>query len=60
MHKTEETAKESRLNFMYSHLRNRTLAEKVWAEIALKIGVGLTNIVWLVNPDRRRAAQADR
>jgi glucokinase len=28
------------------------LAEKVWAEIALKIGVGLTNIVWLVNPDR--------
>src|SRR5271165_252885 len=26
MHKTEETAKESRLNFMYSHLRNRTLA----------------------------------
>src|SRR5271166_1624960 len=25
MHKTEETAKESRLNFMYSHLRNRTL-----------------------------------
>ncbi len=27
MHKTEETAKESRLNFMYSHLRNRTLAD---------------------------------
>src|SRR5271166_4234282 len=26
MHKTQETAKESRLNFMYSHLRNRTLA----------------------------------
>src|SRR5271165_4984329 len=25
MHKTQETAKESRLNFMYSHLRNRTL-----------------------------------
>ena len=25
MHKTEETAKESRLNIMYSHLRNRTL-----------------------------------
>src|SRR5208282_5981815 len=27
MHKTQETAKESRLNFMYSHLRNRTLAQ---------------------------------
>src|SRR5271166_4414096 len=27
MHKTQETAKESRLNFMYSHLRNRTLAK---------------------------------
>jgi len=26
MHKTQETAKESRLNFMYSHLRNGTLA----------------------------------
>src|SRR5271157_245476 len=26
MHKTQETAKESRLNFVYSHLRNRTLA----------------------------------
>src|SRR5271166_2142503 len=25
MHKTQETAKESRLNFMYRHLRNRTL-----------------------------------
>src|SRR5271166_4752143 len=29
MHKTEETAKESRLNFMYSHLRNRTLALRI-------------------------------
>src|SRR5271157_2053008 len=28
MHKTQETAKESRLNFMYSHLRNRTLAAR--------------------------------
>src|SRR5271165_126993 len=28
MHKTEETAKESRLNFMYSHLRNRTLDDQ--------------------------------
>ena len=25
MHKTEETAKESRLNLLYSHLRNGTL-----------------------------------
>src|SRR5271166_3838298 len=30
MHKTEETAKESRLNFMYSHLRNRTLGCLRW------------------------------
>src|SRR5208282_944261 len=29
MHKTQETAKESRLNFMYSHLRNRTLVTVV-------------------------------
>src|SRR5271166_3797099 len=29
MHKTQETAKESRLNFMYSHLRNRTLDSAV-------------------------------
>jgi glucokinase len=29
-----------------------TLAEDVWKEIGLKIGVGLTNVIWLVNPDR--------
>ena len=28
------------------------LADKVWADIGLKIGVGLTNVIWLVNPDR--------
>jgi glucokinase len=28
------------------------LADKVWQEIGLKIGVGLTNVIWLVNPDR--------
>jgi glucokinase len=28
------------------------LAEKVWEDIGLKIGVGLTNVIWLVNPDR--------
>jgi glucokinase len=28
------------------------LADKVWANIGLKIGVGLTNVIWLVNPDR--------
>src|SRR5271166_1282145 len=31
MHKTQETAKESRLNFMYSHLRNRTLGLRALA-----------------------------
>ena len=28
------------------------IAEKVWADIGLKIGVGLTNVIWLINPDR--------
>jgi glucokinase len=28
------------------------LAESVWAEIGLKIGVGLCNVIWVVNPDR--------
>jgi len=28
------------------------LADKVWADIGLKIGVGLANVIWLVNPDR--------
>src|SRR5208337_3877083 len=34
MHKTQETAKESRLNFMYSHLRNRTLVRSLspWSD----------------------------
>src|SRR5258708_7636793 len=28
------------------------LADKVWADIGLKIGVGLANVIWVVNPDR--------
>jgi glucokinase len=28
------------------------LADKVWADIGLKIGVGVANVIWLVNPDR--------
>jgi glucokinase len=28
------------------------LADQVWKEIGLKIGVGLTNVIWLVNPGR--------
>ena len=28
------------------------LADKVWADIGLKIGVGLANVIWLVNPER--------
>jgi glucokinase len=32
--------------------RGDRLAEAVWQEIGLKIGVGLTNVIWLVNPDR--------
>src|SRR5271166_4110984 len=41
MHKTQETAKESRLNFMYSHLRNRTLALAEGREIVLNGDDGL-------------------
>jgi glucokinase len=32
--------------------RGDSLAEAVWQDIGLKIGVGLTNVIWLVNPDR--------
>jgi glucokinase len=28
------------------------LADKVWEDIGTKIGVGLTNVIWLINPDR--------
>jgi glucokinase len=28
------------------------LADKVWQDVGLKIGVGLTNVIWVVNPDR--------
>ena len=28
------------------------IADKIWREIGLKIGVGLTNVIWLINPDR--------
>ena len=38
MHKTQETAKESRLNFMYSHLRNRTLAPLKHSTLAPPLG----------------------
>ncbi len=29
-----------------------TVADDVWRSVGLKIGVGLTNVIWLVNPDR--------
>jgi glucokinase len=32
--------------------RGDSLAEAVWKEIGIKIGVGLTNVIWLVNPGR--------
>jgi glucokinase len=28
------------------------IADEVWKDIGLKIGVGLTNVIWLVNPGR--------
>ena len=28
------------------------IADEVWRAVGLKIGVGLTNVIWLVNPDR--------
>src|SRR5271157_3352938 len=40
MHKTQETAKESRLNFMYSHLRNRTLGDYLELRRALGFELG--------------------
>src|SRR5208283_1797874 len=41
MHKTQETAKESRLNFMYSHLRNRTLAFRARINIVCVFHMGI-------------------
>src|SRR6202047_2051300 len=29
------------------------LADKIWRDIGVKIGGGLTNVIWLGNPDRR-------
>src|SRR5271157_4114097 len=43
MHKTQETAKESRLNFMYSHLRNRTLASPVYPAAFRRV-IGVTGV----------------
>ena len=39
-------------NLSYAADHGDALAEAVWQEIGLKIGVGLTNVIWLVNPDR--------
>ena len=33
-------------------LAGDNLALQLWAEIGLKLGVGLTNVIWLLNPDR--------
>src|SRR5271166_734483 len=46
MHKTQETAKESRLNFTYSHLRNRTLVIICLGTIAM--GFVQTLSGWIV------------
>src|SRR5271165_4627408 len=50
MHKTQETAKESRLNFMYSHLRNRTLADSFRQE-AFRSRKSTPHIVQAFTPD---------
>jgi glucokinase len=47
---TDEEADPKRLSAAAD--RGDTLAEAVWQDIGLKIGVGLTNVIWLVNPDR--------
>jgi glucokinase len=39
-------------NLSYAADQGDPLAEAVWQDIGLKIGVGLTNVIWLVNPDR--------
>ena len=39
-------------NLSYAADQGDPIAEAVWQDIGLKIGVGLTNVIWLVNPDR--------
>jgi glucokinase len=39
-------------NLSTAAARGDRLAEAVWQDIGLKIGVGLTSVIWLVNPDR--------
>jgi len=46
MHKTEETAKESRLNFMYSHLRTRALALLLKTELERRLKFANLQCEW--------------
>jgi glucokinase len=39
-------------NLSAAAARGDRVAQAVWQDIGLKIGVGLTNVIWLVNPDR--------
>ena len=39
-------------NLSAAAARGDRVAQTVWQDIGLKIGVGLTNVIWLVNPDR--------
>ena len=39
-------------NLSAAAARGDRLAKAVWQDIGLRIGVGLTNVIWLVNPDR--------
>ena len=54
MHKTEKTAKESRMNLMYNHLCDRTLEgvplepyQSLWLEIQIReLGVKKAVVIW--------------
>jgi glucokinase len=39
-------------NLSAAAARGDRVAQAVWQDIGLKIGVGLANVIWLVNPDR--------
>src|SRR5271166_1775018 len=57
MHKTQETAKESRLNFMYSHLRNRTLVRSLHpSSLGKRRFLRDATRTWPQNTDKRRLA----
>ena len=54
MHKTEKTAKESRMNFMYSHLCDTTLGLAAGDGVAAAVAAGVFVVkrIFQVSPSR--------